>query len=615
MANYPAGTLLVVIRSRAADYLALPKVREALECTPLDLSQEQWRGLVAAYIRKRHSFVAISRYGTSDKMMGIVDGHRVTLPVVPRFVRKAKPGHDKCHMSRQGLLAALKRRTAAGGEAMTSRYLARGLASGTIETRKARFKAVLAAKDLDNTFSVCDVSCCAHVGGFNMYRVAALASTQRCVEPTFRNYCEEHFLAASLHVVSCYHCGQRFDARETEVDIVHAPCANVEISGRVALLDAQQRQARAPFILFRQSPSPSTVQPCTAGLCAACINARADDDSLPATLYRLSDGTFSTVPPPPPADAELRAYSTNVLNVCAAPGGKLLYVELGADGAMVTGSLADTGLTLFGVELEVETNLTASAMVAAMPRVGGRPVAIVKRDGSLDRNRGREVVTLPMTMSAQRAWWREFLEHPAVAKRLSSYRGTGGRCGCHIHVGRAALTSAQSACIAYLVAHAGEANARLTDYIARRRYSNYARRAALAKGVLAHQLEQAMSAYRHYGAVSYSRHGTLEIRIYKGTSLFEGLEIYLDHAESLVNYAQARIDPSMGGLPADTQVGEPADYLSWLAGQAGYERLKRHLARYSDEFQPPWRRSSSAVGATLEELADATDEVDVTDEV
>ncbi|GIK30278.1 MAG: hypothetical protein BroJett007_34160 [Chloroflexota bacterium] len=610
----PTGTHVCIRFTRIEDYLEAGSVRaSALASVAPDVdayspeADAAWGAFkeqLKSYIAGRNTFVVFN-----GLLCAVIDGYNVELPVVKGTWRTATSTKDKRHITKWGLKAAIGLRLRRG--VMAVKYLSitehraansrRGADyASAIERAKVRlnervFSRVNTLCNEPSRFAVCDKpGCIATRQRGTMVEYHTLASTNRDARPIAHVRCQDH----APETIGCHSCANTY-AKDDATPLSRLVADRWRREGYAAgtLLpttidamayltardaDGANQQAAAPVITYRAVNGSQT------SLCACCINHVIDGTTssfeVPRTLHLHHDGVYGVSPPPAPPDAELRDYNANVLNVCAAPGGKLLYVELAADGAMVTGSLADTGLTLFGVELEVETNLTASAMVEAMPKAGGRQVAIVKRDGSLDRNRGREVVTLPMTMAAQRAWWREFLEHPSIKGKLASYRGTNGRCGCHIHIGLARLTGTQAAVIAYLVAHRG--NAKLTDLVARRRYSNYAKQIALAKGVSIDRLAYAVATLGHYGAASYARHGTLEIRVYKGTALYNGLLIYLEHAESLVAYVKACVPATQVDLPTDCDVGEATHYLDWLKSQVGFERLKRHLSL--GEAAPPW---------------------------
>lgn len=239
----------------------------------------------------------------------------------------------------------------------------------------------------------------------------------------------------------------------------------------------------------------------------------------------------------------------------------------------------DVSKFYFGVELETETRLTFPEVAKHFPKVSKADVFIAKHDGSLGMG-GMELVTLPMTMEAQRLFWRG-LEEKDLRGKLLSYNGTDGRCGCHIHISRGPMPFAQIQAVDYLVGH--DVNRALTEHIARRLNAIYCAKHKKRK-------EQLGEDCGHHNAVCVSHHyPTLEVRIYKGTSFYPGLCIYLDHAESIVEFTSQVVALREGKKYQHDEPAPPGalEYLAWLdkLPEDRYLALRAHVVKFDRDKQ------------------------------
>ena len=269
-------------------------------------------------------------------------------------------------------------------------------------------------------------------------------------------------------------------------------------------------------------------------------------------------------------------YSSDVFKHAKAARGKHVAVTLDGDGKLALEDLNPRKI-YYGVELETETRLSAPKVIAAFPTVEGKSLVIPKQDGSLNRDLGIELVTLPMTMEAQRVFWRG-LDNPAIKGKVLSYNRTGGRCGCHIHISRDPMPLCQIQAIDFLVGH--EVNRPLTEHIARRLNTSY----CVKHKKRLQELGGTYNGGGHHNAVCISSHyPTLEIRIYKGTAAYSGLLIYLDHAESIVEYSAMVTTERKEKTYKDGEPSPPGmlEYLAWLDGLPveKYPALRKHLEK------------------------------------
>ena len=284
-------------------------------------------------------------------------------------------------------------------------------------------------------------------------------------------------------------------------------------------------------------------------------------------------------------------YSTNVIAALAS------HVDV-PTGHPVAGAYRDLALTFdgkafdvepigakvyYGVELEVETKLgwrTVARHFPAMPQLSKRPPLIAKADGSLHDIYGMELVTLPATFPAQVELWKA-LDAPTLKGKMRSYNGTANRCGLHIHVSRDALPAVAQKVIDYLVGHVD--NQPLTEYFARRAKSQYCKHHNKRSDGLGEPTTGEHS--EHYQAVSFSQHfSTIEFRIYKGTTLYSGVLLCLEHCNSVVEYAVDFASKHKMFAPCKAVAGK---YLAWLQAHfklGKWQRLAQHIAAMPEKL-------------------------------
>lgn len=184
------------------------------------------------------------------------------------------------------------------------------------------------------------------------------------------------------------------------------------------------------------------------------------------------------------------------------------------------------GPLFFGVELEVENrgddeDSTSEKAAICLDRIG-RDFAVCKYDGSL--NNGFEIVTAPS----------EVLHHRERFKRLLSTRIEGLRswktstCGMHVHISRKALTPLT---IGKMLVFVNEtANSKLVHGIAGRKDSHYCQ-------VMKKKVTDATVRGDRYEAINLTNEHTIEVRIFKGTLLYEGVMRNIEFCQALVQYA------------------------------------------------------------------------------
>jgi len=211
------------------------------------------------------------------------------------------------------------------------------------------------------------------------------------------------------------------------------------------------------------------------------------------------------------------------------------YHSLRAD--QVFGFIDDTGAysrhpvgnTMYaGVELELECADTTHRDLAAERVKAALGHVIICEDGSL-RN-GFEIISAPMTLTAQRALWRKLT--PEVTRGL---RGTPSTAGMHVHVSRAALTPLQiGKMVVFLNA---SVNYRFITAIAGRESSSYCRRHA-DKGE-PHLLAQNWNNQRNrYDALNLCNRATVEFRIFKASTQRERVLKNVEFCFALAAYAR-----------------------------------------------------------------------------
>jgi len=208
----------------------------------------------------------------------------------------------------------------------------------------------------------------------------------------------------------------------------------------------------------------------------------------------------------------VRSYSTNVLDILE--GHRKLDKETSAK------------LRWLGVELEVEVRQNREFQdVAYQANREVDQFAILKHDGSL--HNGFEIVSVPGTYAWHKSGiWDRFLN--GAAKDCKAFNT--GTCGMHVHVDRVALGNLNVGKI--LVFLNAAVNRDFILAIAGRYNTDYCKIKAETRITTAREFQT-----DHYNAASLSRHGTLEIRIFKGNVSALGFYRNIEFVDALASWA------------------------------------------------------------------------------
>lgn len=193
---------------------------------------------------------------------------------------------------------------------------------------------------------------------------------------------------------------------------------------------------------------------------------------------------------------------------------------------------ADDDRRLFGAELEVAVDTDCYSVFDTASMVEGftKNNAILKADSSIptDSYDGFEIVTRPMNMANQMAFWDKF------AREKPSYlvSDRAGTCGFHIHVTKKSMSSLT---IGKLLVFLNEdANARFIRLVARRYDCGYARKKEDCKVSDAKKRPSS-----RYEMLNLSKHSTIEFRIFKGTCNVNTIKAYFQFVENLILFCEA----------------------------------------------------------------------------
>ena len=201
-----------------------------------------------------------------------------------------------------------------------------------------------------------------------------------------------------------------------------------------------------------------------------------------------------------------------------------------------------TGTDLFGIELEVEARRLGSGRTYREDRESRERAynwlrqvhgfrhadeyVVCKSDSSLNR-RGFEVVTRPDGAAQHKRRWDTFFAN-APQTQLTSW--VGGRCGMHVHVNRAALTTGQVAKM--LVFINSPQNRSLLESIAGRYHRSYCRyRHQRLTDVFRGNCERNV-------ALNLCNEHTVEFRIFRGTVVRDGFFKNLEFVQAVVEFCR-----------------------------------------------------------------------------
>lgn len=225
-------------------------------------------------------------------------------------------------------------------------------------------------------------------------------------------------------------------------------------------------------------------------------------------------------------------------------------------------------LPFLGVELEVYAKkgiLPERAMRSALNALPN--FAILKSDGSLDEYRGFEIVTAPATFAAHREHWRPFFVGDAApAKLLSSF--STERCGMHVHINRAALSSMHLTKLDVFINEPKNQSFifNMADRT-REQMDSWAKfKEASGRPFTQSRYDQRYPRDR-YSALNLMPPHTVEVRIFRGNVRLEGFWKNLEFVQAMYEYTSSA---SARHLRTDP-------FLSWVRHSKRFPHLRRCL--------------------------------------
>lgn len=238
------------------------------------------------------------------------------------------------------------------------------------------------------------------------------------------------------------------------------------------------------------------------------------------------------------------------------------------------------GPLYFGVELEIEVSgggvQRDEVAEQIQERVGD--FCIMKHDGSLSN--GIEIVSCPCEFEVHKTIWEKLFKPPI--KGLSSW--SSGRCGIHIHITKAALSTPQFGRMLVLINAAD--NAKLITTIAGRGAygdNGFCRRYPKT-------LADAQRTWHKYEALNNCNGVTYELRIFRGTYNYPAFLKNIEFAHALVMFGgETKRDQSDFETPDEfLKWVEPRDkdypnLVAFLRFKGFLEKKERELATFSDE--------------------------------
>jgi hypothetical protein len=242
------------------------------------------------------------------------------------------------------------------------------------------------------------------------------------------------------------------------------------------------------------------------------------------------------------------------------PGVILNYSDRTADDMPMLGDAPD-GLYL-GWELECESRRDGEdeEKAAECLELLGKDYAVAKHDGSLEDDRGFELVSCPATLEVHRKRLGRFFSN--LPSGIVSWN-TSGRCGFHVHASRAAIS--QLTIGKLLVFVNSPDNEALIVGIAGRDANDFC---AIKEKKLTDGIRQDLNRYQ---ALNTSPSKTIEFRIFRGSLLGERIIRNLEFVDCLIRFcrqcgnAELTVN-SFGRYVRDHRKGYPALF-SYLASR------------------------------------------------
>lgn len=192
---------------------------------------------------------------------------------------------------------------------------------------------------------------------------------------------------------------------------------------------------------------------------------------------------------------------------------------------------------VYGLEVEYGAPSRDAFVTSCNEVFDTHPIFIVKDDGSIPRG-GGEIVTLPLELNDTLSF------ADALAAKSEGFTPTDA-CGIHIHTARPNNVFALARTFQFVNS---PYMSKFIDAIALRKQTNYCVRDCGRSA--AHALDTARETFgSHSSAVSRSRHGTLEYRIFASTTQAYHIKSYVEFVNALTCFVAERSVPSAESVP------------------------------------------------------------------
>ena len=252
----------------------------------------------------------------------------------------------------------------------------------------------------------------------------------------------------------------------------------------------------------------------------------------------------------------LLAYSTDVLKY--KPGFQQAKMEV------------DKDVVFMGYEWETEVRegVNRSDVIKSIAQSSFGDCCVIKSDGSLNYERGMELVTVPATLKMHQTW----LDTIFPAEIVSSL-STSGRCGMHVHVGKRHFTKLS---LGKLIAFINlPENREFITGISGRELGSYCSPWNLKEkapvACLDKQGDKILSGETSIGprgAINLGKKSTVEYRIFASPNNFTRLKVNLQFVDASVRFVR---ETSIQNIKA-------RDFIQWLGSRINtYPDLVQHI--------------------------------------
>jgi len=230
---------------------------------------------------------------------------------------------------------------------------------------------------------------------------------------------------------------------------------------------------------------------------------------------------------------QIRDRISEKLNYTASPISNIAYSE--DDLLKVNRLKGEHNPFMVGVELEVSTKYTMAQMAKAQEV----PFFIGKDDGSISGKFSNciELVTIPMSIAAQKKHWAHFFSNVDYEKFDCSTKTNNG---LHIHVGRDMLEPYHMKNIAYFMAHPN--NKEFLHILSERHTeTQYAKFPTFERNIsnvkVFKNCESSLRSLGKYSILNFtSGKPTIEFRLFKGIVSYASVAKALDFVQALVTW-------------------------------------------------------------------------------